>query len=321
MKDSPHGLAHYKLSCADGARPFPSCSGLDCWQTCRFRWWLKFVRGIERRGQQQSQPLLMGRAWDSFQELFFSGSSHHATVLSAVMDPFSIAKVSAMCRAFSELFDADALGHAGASPCQSHLTREIGPENARITFHGHVDRDAGNGRFAENKLTGRPEFHFKLRDLRHQLGCYFLLEPRFTEARMEVARPPQLRYKNDEPPEAFEARCLKDILARPAFYFIGYDRKRKTYGRSIFRSEIDLDLLERRILCQCAEVLWALNAAGKRPDLNPAPFAPSTRNCFMGSFPCEYVEICDSLPKDFGEGNLNVSREIYEITKEAFHGV
>jgi len=305
----------------DAFRPFPSVSGLDCWVTCPFKWWLKYVRRIERKPHEQSPPLLMGRAWDEFQERFFtsrapieySNDPPPNLNLHPALDAFSCAKVKAMSRAFCELFNPDVLGRFGSTPCQAHVTRELGPENARITLHGHLDRVRSTDSFAETKFTSWPGFHDCLLYNRHQLGVYFLLWPGFTEARIEIAYVPQLQYKDGADPAAFEQRCYDAIMLQPAKYFIGYKKNLGIYGKSFFRSEIALDLLEHRILCHCKEVAWVLSLAGRYPERNPGPFAQKTRNCVMGKSPCEYMDICKRRVSLRGE--LMINDMIYDIGK------
>jgi hypothetical protein len=46
--------------------------------------------------------------------------------------------------------------------------------------------------------------------------------------------------KNNEDLDTYEARLFSDILSRPSYYFLGFNKKERTYGVRFWRSEFDL---------------------------------------------------------------------------------
>jgi hypothetical protein len=66
---------------------------------------------------------------------------------------------------------------------------------------------------------------------------------------MEVVRVPDLRLTGkfkEESPEEHEERTFQDIISRPSFYFLGYDREKKCYGKKYYRNEFDLEGIKNR---------------------------------------------------------------------------
>jgi hypothetical protein len=273
-------------------RPFPSCSGLDLWIGCRRAWWLNFVKRAKRRPEKLSDAMKMGRLWDDVQESFFGAStlSQDFVEIPPGFDEFAHAKVRAMFKAFGKLFDPDVLGRFSPNPCQVVLKREIGPESARIVLHGHLDRRKSETSFAESKFTSKPDLYGRIITTSDQMATYFLLDPDFKSATLEIATAPQLKPKNTESADSFGERCYKDILRRPRFYFNNYDKSVGTYGLNVWRNaDYDIPALERRILFMLKEIKDALTW----PD-QEAAFYQRKKSCFTGYSKCMYFEACES---------------------------
>jgi len=61
---------------------------------------------------------------------------------------------------------------------------------------------------------------------------------------MLITQEPKLRGKDMEE-GVYESRIYNDILARPSFYFIGFNKQKKTYGIRFWRKEFNLDYLRQ----------------------------------------------------------------------------
>jgi hypothetical protein len=149
-----------------------------------------------------------------------------------------MARYSAIARAFVDFkIKTDTEGLLG---CQYEFSVPVG--DTRIT--GFVNRFYQD-RSVEVKLSSRPDFYQQRENLTYQLGTSFLANSAWKYADVQITRVPQLRTGkgkfSDESPDAYEDRCYSDILSRPAHYFIGWDRKTRTYGVRFYRSEFDLD--------------------------------------------------------------------------------
>jgi hypothetical protein len=79
----------------------------------------------------------------------------------------------------------------------------------------------------------------------YQLGTYLMANEAWDSATLEAVRTPSLRTGqgrySEEDPEEYEERVYGDIVSRPGHYFLGWDRKTRTYGVKFWRSEFDLD--------------------------------------------------------------------------------
>ena len=91
---------------------------------------------------------------------------------------------------------------------------------------------------------------------------------------------PALKPKTDETAEAYEVRLYGDIISRPAFYFIGWDRKTRTYGVKFWRSEFDLDEIFRTYIYVLEEIKTTIRRGSWYPNNlachvpAPCPFLP-----------------------------------------------
>jgi len=96
-----------------------------------------------------------------------------------------------------------------------------------------VDR-AYEDSIRETKLSGSPDFYTQKENVTFQLGTYFLANEHWEYAVVEITRVPGLRTGqgkfSDEESGDYEARLYSDIISRPSYYFLGWDRKTRTYG-------------------------------------------------------------------------------------------
>lgn len=144
------------------------------------------------------------------------------------------AKLNALERAFTDL--EIHINKDGFLGCQYKVTTQILNNN----LIGYVDR-AYEDHFVECKLSARPEFYQQKENVAYQLGTYFLCNEAWEYAVVEITRVPSLKIRDSEEAEAYEQRIYGDIVSRPAHYFLGWDRKTRTYGTRFWRSEFDLE--------------------------------------------------------------------------------
>jgi hypothetical protein len=148
------------------------------------------------------------------------------------------AKISGLIRAFQDLeIQTETDGLLG---CRYKIHVPVG-QNQII---GYVDQ-AYEDHFVENKFSARPDFHAQKENVADKLGTFFMGNTNWKYAVIKIVRSPQLRTGwgkySEESAQEYEERIYGDVISRPAHYFIGWDRKARTYGVRFWRSEFDLD--------------------------------------------------------------------------------
>jgi hypothetical protein len=246
---------------------------------CRMRYKHRKIDGNEIRPAHLPEAIKLGAAWDAFLNTQIGLELKlFDTIQSLQLSPLQMAKYSALVRAFNDL-EVD-LDMKDLLDAQYEIGVPVG--DTRIT--GFVDR-AYRDHITEVKLSGRPDFYWQRENLYYQLGTYFMADERWKYADVQITRVPQLRTGkgkfSDESPDAYEDRCYSDILSRPAHYFIGWDRKTRTYGVRFYRSEFDLD----QIFQTYVHVLHEIKDTCRRDAWYPNNLA-----CHVPA-PCVYLPI------------------------------
>ena len=258
---------------------------------CRMRYKHRKIDGIEIRTEHLPEAMKLGAAWDAFLNAQYDSSYPLYNLIESLqLNPVQMARYSAIARAFVDLeikIDTD-----GLLGCQYEISVPVG--DTRIT--GFVDR-AYYDHIVEIKLSSRPDFYQQRENLAYQLSTYFLGNDAWEHADVQISRVSQLRTGHgrfsDESPDQYEDRIYSDILSRPAHYFIGWDRKTRTYGVRFYRSEFDLD----QIFQTYVHVLREIKDTCRRDAWYPNNLA-----CHVPA-PCVYLPI-----KKSGV----VSEEIYQ---------
>ena len=275
--------------------PAISYSRMTDFIACRRKYYLGVVEGLQVKPEQLPEAIKLGRAWDAYlHHLYDRGFDHTQEIQSLQLSPEQRAKLSALTRAYQDLEMAidreDLLG------CQYKIHIPIGTTN----IIGFVDR-AYETHIVESKFSSRPDFYAQRENVTYQLGTYFLANERCEYAVVEIARVPALRTGQgryeDEDPADFEKRIYSDIVSRPAHYFIGWDRKTKTYGTKFWRSELPLD----EVFSTYVHVLQEIDRAAQE-----GAWYRNNLACHVPA-PCPYLPI-----KRTGV----VSDEIYERRKK-----
>jgi hypothetical protein len=205
---------------------------------CKLRYFHSVIQGLSPKPQHLAEAIKLGRAWDAFIRHVHEGYDYLAEMHSLELSAEQCSKVFALVRAFDDLEIQPS--QEGLLGCQYKIHVPI----LRDQIVGYVDR-AYEDFIKETKLSSRPEFYSQRENVAFQLGTYFLGNEAWDYADVEITRVPALRTGqgkfSDEDPEAYEERMYSDILSRPAHYFLGWDRKSRTYGVRFWRSEFDLD--------------------------------------------------------------------------------
>jgi len=211
---------------------------------------------------------------------------NHHSQLNDMQQP----KTSGLIRAFQDLeIQTETDGLLG---CQYKIHVPVGQNQIVLC----VDQ-AYEDHFVENKFSARPDFYTQKENVACQLGTNFMGNTNWKYAVMKIVRNPQLRTGwgkyGKESAQEYEERIYGDVISRPAYYFIGWDRKSRTYGVRFWRSEFDLD----EIFSTYVYVLEELQDTLKRGSWYPNNLA------------CHVPTVCAYLPiKRSGV----VSEEIYQ---------
>jgi hypothetical protein len=258
---------------------------------CKLRYYHGVVEGLRVKPEHLPEAVKLGRAWEAFvRHLHDEKYDYRPEIGMLQLSPKQTAKISALTRAYRDLeIQSPPDGLLG---CQYRIHTPVG-QNQIV---GYVDR-AYVDHITEVKLSVRPDFYRQKENIAYQLGTYLMANEAWESATVEITRVPTLRtgkgrYDN-ESPEEFEERCYGDILSRPAHYFMGWDRKVRTYGVRFWRSEFDLD----EIFSTYVHVLREIQETVTRGTW------------YANNFACHVPAACPFLPiKRSGV----VSEEIYE---------
>lgn len=272
--------------------PQLSYSTVRDWCDCRWKYWLKHVKGITLRPETKSIALKMGTIWDAVMgQGFRSGSWDLVTIGNTIREQAAmmlmgedeardIEKLYALAKALSVMEYTPPVMDA-----QAHLEVYV-PDT--LYFHGYTDGlMQDDATIVECKLSGSPDYYTTLFNIHDQVGSYFLGNPKMERCVMMVTRPPMLKTlkrRDDETPEEYGNRCQSDILARPSHYFIGWDRERHTWGKTFYRPEFDVDALKRKY----EHIAYEIRDAAKRNA-----FYQERGSCKY-PFECDYLSVCET---------------------------
>lgn len=228
-----------------------SHSSVQDFITCPRLYYYKAIRGIVMQPYAMGNAVKMGQLWDSALQRMLAGKANPAEVIEEYqIDNMSIAKVKAIKKAYEALeIEVDPNYQLQAPFNQEIEANGIYKDYpVKVKIKGFYDRKYKNY-FVENKLSSKPDNYLDPYFIQSQVGAYFLADPGLEYCIMEVVRVPDLkstgRFK-DESPEEYMERAYSDIISRPSYYFLGYDKSKKRYGKKFYRNEFDLDSIRDR---------------------------------------------------------------------------
>lgn len=219
--------------------------------TCPYLYYLKNIRGIRINNPHVSRAIKMGRLWDTALQYILGGADNMKKDIGDYeIGDFEIAKVRALYRAYKALEVKTEPGYELQYRFNVDIQiPSILPDTFNmVNINGVLDRKYPTF-FAENKLSSKPDNYLDVFSIQSQIGAYFLADQKLEKCVMEVIRTPDLKstlkYKEEGAGE-HEERTYQDIISRPSFYFIGWDKAKKTYGKTYYRSEFNLEEIAER---------------------------------------------------------------------------
>lgn len=224
--------------------PSVSQSAVKMFCQCRWKYYQHYIKGIELRDEYQSLPIKCGSIWDAFMDheikkpgVYFDVSEYKDKYQ---LYPSDIAKLQALMKAYRDL--------GIQLPPDGTTQYQVFYNSGDTIINGYTDI-AYEDSISEVKLSASPDFHAKLENIHLQVGTYLMTNPEWEYADMLVTRLPGTRtgkgkYSN-ESFEEFRLRVYGDIISRPSYYFLGYNKKGKTYGKRFYRGEFNFEHLER----------------------------------------------------------------------------
>lgn len=294
-----------------GKKPLPlSHSSIQDFLVCHRLFWMKQVQGLQVKNRHLSRPIKLGALWDAVLQFRLAGTGDPQSVIEEYgIEAVDVETVRALYRAYKDLgiqveegFQLQARVDIKWNPFDEVRTW-IGNEPVEVHVRGFYDRKYDKY-FVENKLSGRPEGYLDVFFVQSQIATYFLADPELEKCVMEVVRTPGLRVSKeeemDETGREFGRRVYEDVMHRPAYYFMGWNKEKRTYGKVFYRREFDLEDVRSRYLSIFRELHEALTLDG---------FYRSDRSC-RGVLPgmgCDFVNVCR-----YG----SASEEVFEIRKK-----
>jgi hypothetical protein len=284
-----------------------SYSSVSDFLTCHHLYYLKAIRGIQTKDAAKSSPLKMGTLWDKVLQKHLGGKDID---IPAIIDQYEInnmdvAKVKGIFRAYKAL-------EIQVEPdyeLQARISMQIDFEKiwtngdpVKLLLTGFYDRKYATS-FAENKLSGKPDFYLDPFFIQSQVGTYFLADPSLDSCTMEIIRTPQLKQtgeNKEESPEEHAERIYQDAISRPSHYFIGWNNKTRRYGKKYFRGEFDLVELKARYIHVFREIFNARVMNG---------FYKNDRVCnnILPGITCDMLQCCR---------HNNMSEQVYQIREK-----
>jgi len=269
-----------------------SHSSRETFIRCRQAFYLSRIKHISIRNSMLPLPVKLGAIWDKYIESRYLGVKFMDKFWSMIDEygiesDMDVAKIYALIQAHRTLemepqYETDDGGIFRG--CQHKF--EIPGE---IPIIGYIDRAYSNF-IVETKLTARPDFYFQIHNITSQIGTYFLSSPEYKYAVIESARVPGLRTGagkySDESPDAYRDRIISEIISKPSYYFLGFNRDTRTFGKKFWRGEVDLDELAQDYVYVNKEIQRAL-------EDGDGAFYKNRKACYVPG-PCFYLNICDT---------------------------
>jgi hypothetical protein len=297
---------YYRCIAHNGTIPL-SHSTIQNFITCHHLCYLQNIRGVQVRDEARSMPLKEGALWDAALTSFYGGIDRDTgkpydipgLIDKYQISPESVAKIRGLFRAYKMLeinIDPDFETQKKVEitiPFNKTWGNMVPVE---LIISGYYDRFYKDS-FAENKLSGSPDWYLDTYHIQSQLGTYFLADPELKHCIMEVVRNPRLTKKSGSSPEEIGETIYQDAISRPAHYFIGWDGKTRRYGKKFFRAEFNLEEIKDRYIHIFREFWEARTFQG---------WYKNDKVCsnVIPGYPCDMLPLCR---------HNNMSESIYQI--------
>jgi hypothetical protein len=265
----------------DGRFPRLSFSTISDFLDCKWKYFLKHIKGIYTLPPATGDALKMGQLWDVCVQTLVGNipkSEIKKTIEKYEIPELAERKVHAVYKAFKDLeINLDIM-------CRPQDRFEL-PMNYPFANHSFVltgvyDRKYENY-FVETKFSRSPDYYQNLFNIIPQVGTYFAADPDMEHCIMEVVRCPDLRGDKEDL-EEYQQRCYADIMARPSWYFPGWNKEKRTFGKKFHRSEFNLD----EVIERYQDVYYQIADSAYRNA-----FTKNYKACYR-PFPCDMIPIC-----------------------------
>ena len=265
----------------DGRFPRLSFSTVSDFLDCHWKYFLKHVKGIRTLDPATGDALKMGQLWDVCLQTLVGDAPR--SKITDTINKYEIsdtceAKVKAIYRAFKDLnivIDTQCLAQN-----RFELTLPYNQDKDMYVLTGVFDRKYKD-HFVESKFSGSPDFYHNLYNIIPQVGTYFASDKDMNYCIMEVVRAPGIHQKELSAEEYLE-KCYADIMARPGWYFLGWNKTTRTFGKKFYRKEFDLvEVIERY-----EDVYYQITDCAKR-----GKFTKNYKSCYK-PFPCDLIPTC-----------------------------
>jgi hypothetical protein len=266
----------------DGRFPRLSFSTVSDFLDCKWKYFLKHVKGIRTLDPATSDALKMGQLWDVCVQTMVGNlpkSAIRKTIDKYEIPEIAQAKVRAVYQAFKDLeVQLDIMCRP-----QDRFELSLPYDFANHTFvlTGVYDRKYDNY-FVETKFSKSPDYYHNLFNIIPQVGTYFAADPAMDHCIMEVVRCPNPTKVQDLSPAELREYCYKDIMARPGWYFPGWNKSTGTFGKKFHRSEFNLE----EIIERYDDVYYQIADSAFRNR-----FTKNYKSCYR-PFPCEFIPLC-----------------------------
>ena len=269
-----------------------SHSSRESFTRCRQAFYLSRIKRIGIRSSMLPLPVKLGAIWDKYIESRYLGVKFMDKFWSMIDEygiesDMDVAKIYALIQAHRTLEIEPQYETADGGMfrgCQHKF--EIPGEFPII---GYIDR-VYSDHIVETKLTARPDFYFQIHNITSQIGTYFLSNPEYKYAVIESTRVPGLRTGagkySDESPDAYRDRIIGEIISKPSYYFLGFNRDTRTFGKKFWRNEINLEELTQDYFYVNQEIARAMEDGDNA-------FYKNRKACYVPG-PCFYLPVCDT---------------------------
>jgi len=252
---------------------------------CRQLYYYRKILGIQVKRKMLPAAVKMGTIWDYFITSLYSREKFKDRFWPLV-DAYDLSDQDAT-RLYALIKTHRIIGieveQDGFIGCQHEFNYTDG--NTKV--HGFIDR-VYETFFVETKLSARPDFYHKIHNITSQAATYFLSNDQLEYCIIEATRLPSLKTGygkySGEDSKSYMMRIYQDILSRPSFYFPGFNRDEKFFGKRFWRSEFPLEEIKRDYQLITTDIKRAIEENA---------FWQNFIACYVPS-QCLYLPICET---------------------------
>ncbi len=220
-------------------------SALKMFAQCPEKYKKHYIDGTVLKDAYLPAPVKMGTLFDGFITSVANGEKFNPqdTIERYEMSEVCVAKVEAMCRAYR---------HLGLKPSKGTPQAHFNVDLNGFNIEGTADMDCGQYG-EEYKFSGRPNFFEDKSINEFQTMMYMFGFTNWNYIVYKVVRAPGLKFRGgwnlkDETISEYTKRIFADIIGRPAWYFLGWNKKEKDFGIKFYRAEFDMKNFKRTVL-------------------------------------------------------------------------